>query len=427
MRGAKVFWFFFAKKNCLLALPLTQAEFATLMAPLGPWGDRQAIAVSGGADSLCLAWLARSWGNPVALIVDHGLRPGSAGEASITTRRLAAFGVPSRTLTLTGLTPGPGLAARARQARYAAMIAACGALGLSDLLLGHHAGDQAETVLMRQEAASGRWGLAGMAPVSHRRTVRLVRPLLAVPPERLRATLHAAGLGWVEDPSNRDAAALRTRLRARLAGDSDGLAARLARSAEEAAAARAQAAMRIAAVLAARAELHPEGYAVLSPGPIAPDCLGALLRMLGGRLYGPDGTALARLAAAPGPATLGGVRLMAAGRLGAGLLLVREADAIGPDTGVADGAVWDGRFVVSLAGAAPPGLRVAALGDAAASWRQAGLPAAVLRTLPALWRGDALCAVPHLAGRLPEGAFTGWTNLCVKLTLCPPHPAVSAG
>ncbi len=412
----------------MLSLPLTSADFAALMAPLGPWGSRQAVAVSGGADSLCLAWLAKRWGDPFALIVDHGLRRESAAEAAITSERLAGFGVPSRTLKLTGLLPGPGLAARAREARYAALISACGELGLSDLLVGHHAGDQAETVLMRQEAASGAWGQAGMSPVAHRRMIRLVRPLLAVAPGRLRATLLAAGLDWVEDPSNRSPAALRTRLRARLEADESGLDARLARSASEAADARLQAAAAMASVLALRAQIRPGGYAILSPGPIGPDCLGALIRMLGGATYAPDTAVLARLAAAPGPATLGGVRLMAAGRLGAGLLLVREESAIGPDVAAASGAVWDCRFVMSAVETLPPGLRVSAVGAASASLRGlTDLPSVVLRTLPALWYGGTLIAVPHLASRLPEGAFTGWTNLRVKLTLCPPHPAASAG
>ncbi len=407
---------------------LTDSEFAARMAPLGPWGKRQAVAVSGGADSLCLAWLMKRWGDPVALIVDHGLRPESAAEARITCNRLAAFGVTSRTLRLTGLPHGPGLAARAREARYAALIAACATLGLSDLLLGHHEGDQAETVLMRQEAASGAWGLGGMSSVSHRGTLRLVRPLLGVAPERLRTTLAAAGLSWVEDPSNRDTTALRTRLRNRLAADNTGLADRLLRSARQAGDRRARSAAAIASVLASRARLFPEGYAILSPGPIGADCLGALLRMIGGRRYGPDSDAVARLAASPGPATLGGVRLMQAGRLGPGLLAVREEAALGPDIGVTDGALWDGRFVVSAPAELPGGLRVSALGDEAARLRRlAGLPAAVLRPLPAIWRDGALCGVPHLASRLPKEAITGWTNRCVKITLCPPHPAASAG
>ena len=406
---------------------ITNTEFAALMAACSPPSPQTAVAVSGGADSLCLAWLARQWGASLGLIVDHGLRAGSAAEAALTARRLAGFGMAARTLRLAGLTPGPGLAARARAARYAALAGACAECGITDLLLGHHALDQAETVLMRQEAASGVWGLAGMAPVTHRRGLRLLRPLLGVQPARMRATLRAAGIGWVEDPSNQDRAALRTRLRARLAAD-PGMSARLLALAAEARAARDDSARRMATFLAARASLFAEGYALLTPGPIAPDCLGALIRMLGGKGYGPDAGALARCAALMAPATLGGVRLAPAGRLGPGTLLVREPAAIGPAVPAVDGAVWDGRFVLSAAAPLPPALRVSALGAQAAGFRRLShLPFAVLRTLPALWHGGDICAVPHLGYRATEAAFTGWTNVGLRMTLCPAHAATGAG
>ena len=417
---------FFKKEGLALPAAITDAEFQDHLEQCAPLGTRIAIAVSGGADSLCLAWLARHR-DATALIVDHGLRSESAAEAALTAERLAAFGIESRVLRLAGLQRGPGLAARARAARYEALAEGCAALGVTDLLLGHHAMDQAETVLMRQEAASGAWGLAGMAPVTHRAGLRLLRPLLGVLPERLKVTLRAAGIGWAEDPSNEDQAALRTRLRARLAADC-GLATRLLAEAAHAARARREAAQRIAAVLARRASLFPEGYVLLTPGPIAPDCLGALLTMLGGLTYGPDSAALARCSATLAPATLGGVRLMPAGRLNDGaILLVREPAAMGPAVPAVDGAVWDGRFVLSAAASLPEGWRIAALGGQAPRFRHlTALPSAVLRTLPALWSGEAVCAVPHL-GYLAEGdAFTGWTKSGARLTLCPAHTVTGA-
>ncbi len=412
-------------------------EFAALMAHLGPWGRRVAVAVSGGADSLCLAWLAKRWGDPVGLIVDHGVRPESAAEAAVTVTRLASFGVPSHVLRL-HLPLGPGLAARARAARYAALTQACAELGLTDLLLGHHAQDQAETVLMRQDAASGPGGLAGMAALAEHHAVRLVRPLLGKQPHRLRATLRTACLAWVEDPSNRNPAALRTRLRDRLADDA-ALAARLLATAAQAAAARCLAEVQVATTLAERASLFPEGYALLTPGPLAPDCLAALIRMLGGRPYKPHARALARLAAAPAPATLGGVRLMPAGRLGQGrgqaggpgpgtLLLLREPVALASSVAAVDGAVWDGRFVLSAPGKLPPGTRMGALGQQAVGFGRAShLPYAVLRTLPALLAGPHILAVPHLGPAGDGGAFTGWTNPGVRMTLCPAYSAAGAG
>ena len=238
------------------------------MARLGPWDGarRVAVAVSGGADSLALALLAQDWGDPVALVVDHKLRPAAAAEAEWTRATLLARGIPATILRLDGLTPGPGVAARARRARYAALSAACRAAGLVDLLLGHHAGDQAETVLMRRRGQSGPDGLAGMAACVVTEDVRLLRPLLAFDPARLRAMAAAAGLTPVEDPTNTDLRTTRARLRREIGADRAALLA----AASEAGAARAMAEAEAAAELAARAEIRPERFAVLSPGPLDP-------------------------------------------------------------------------------------------------------------------------------------------------------------
>ena len=188
---------------------IAAAEFGAAMAPLGPFepAPHLAVAVSGGADSMALAVLAADWaalraGQVIALVVDHGLRAESRAEAELSRARLDALGIPSELLVLTGLRAGPGLAARARTARHEVLRAACARRGILHLLLGHHAADQAETIAMRMLARTGPAGLAGMAALVEVAAVRLLRPLLAMPPVRLRATLRARGIGWVEDPSN---------------------------------------------------------------------------------------------------------------------------------------------------------------------------------------------------------------------------------
>ena len=218
-------------------------RFAAEMDRLGPFEPRPqlAVAVSGGADSVALVLLAADWaarrgGAVLALTVDHGLRAESAAEADTTLHRLAALGVPGRKLTIAHLAHGPALAERAREARYHALLDACAAEGLPHLLLGHHRGDQVETVMMRALGASTARGLAGMPALLETRFVRLLRPLLGIPPGRLRALLTARGIPWIEDPSNRDPAARRSRLRAIRAdptGEGEGTRA-VARSAQEA-------------------------------------------------------------------------------------------------------------------------------------------------------------------------------------------------
>jgi tRNA(Ile)-lysidine synthase len=415
-------------------LPLNERElqgaFGRAMARLGPFEPRPAlaIAVSGGADSLALAVLAQAWaagqgGTVLALVVDHGLRPESAMEARQTIARLGRRDIAARLLTLRGLAKGPALAERARAARYAALEAACADLGILHLLLGHHAGDQVETLRMRQEAGSGPRGLAGMSAIVERRSVRLLRPILGIPPGALRALLRHAGLDWVEDPSNRDPATLRARIRADLA-DPEGTGTCTRALLERAwcnATMRSVEDGQLAEILAARVTLYPAGWAVLTGGPIAPGALAALLRAIGGKPYGAGSESVAALAGAPRPATLGGARLLPAGAAGpAGAwLVVREAAAMATPVPAETGALWDRRFRVHRA---PPGLSLGAVGcDSAQLRRHArGWPAAVLATLPALRAEGRLAVVPHL----------GWPDqrACQAVSLCfaPPHPLAGA-
>ena len=389
---------------------------------LGPWplSGRMAVAVSGGADSMALAVLARRFGNPLALIVDHRLRPESTDEAAETSARLASLGIESRILTLTGLRTGPGLAARARAARYAALAAAARQAGLSDLLLGHHAGDQAETFLIRQAARSGPNGLACMAWIVETPDLRLLRPLLATHPERLRDLLRGLGIGWVEDPGNSSPAATRTRMRAHLAEGSDRRNATLA-LAHAAGSARRERDMRLAARLAERVRLYPEGYSILSPGPADAALLAALIRGLTGAAYPAGGPALARLAASPPRGTLGGLRFLPAGRYGAGTLLVREEAAMQGPVAAVPGTRWDGRFRLESDVALPAGAEIAALGnDAILFRRRYGHGSAVLRTLPALRMAGEIRCVPHL------DYFNGWTNRSLRLSFCPSTPVAGA-
>ncbi len=297
-------------------------EFAGLMRPLGPFEPAPvlAVGVSGGADSMALALLARGWarargGDVLALVADHGLRAESGAEAELTRRRLAAQGIGARVLRL-GLRPGPRLAERARVARLTALEAAAAERGILHLLLAHHAGDQAETVLMRLLRGSGPDGLAGMAALRETQHLRILRPLLTVPPGRLRALLAGAGVAWVEDPSNQDRRSLRARLRA-LRDDADGtggatlglVQASLAYGRERAARER-----EVAAWLGAHAWLAAGPRRALLPaGPWPEGAAAALFRTIGGRAHLARG-AVARLAAAPRAATLGGARLRAGSR-----------------------------------------------------------------------------------------------------------------
>lgn len=376
------------------------------MAPLGPFGaaPRIAAGVSGGPHSLALALLADRWardrgGDLLALVADHGLRPDSGAEADGVAALLVARGIAARVLRL-GLSGGPGLQARARAARMAALGAVAAAEGRPWLLLGQHRGDQAETVLFRALRGSGPAGLAGMAAAREAGAALVLRPLLGVAPAALEAVVAAAGLVPVRDPSNSDPRFARVRLRAALAdpgGEGPGIAA-LAAAAAAFAARRARAEAALAARLAAAAEIRPEGFAWIDPDALGGDALAAaalaeLARLVGGAALAPAPAGAAALLEA-GAGTLGGAWL----RPGAGgrWLLARDPGAVAPPVPARAGACWDRRF--RLAGPGRAGWSLGALGAAAAGLRgRFMLPSAVLRALPAIRDPHgALAAVPLL-------------------------------
>lgn len=382
---------------------ITAGGFADAMAGLGPFepAPRVAVAVSGGADSMALGLLADSWvramgGSMVALIVDHGLRAESAPEAGEAASRLQAFGIVARVLRLTGLVHGPGLASRARAMRFAALRSACADAGIVHLLLGHHAADQAETVLIRALGGTGPTGLAAMPALAEAAQVRLLRPLLRIQPRALRAYLRKAGVNWTEDPSNGDLRALRPRLRM-LRADREGAGAAtsaLVAAAAASSAARADQDALVAMLLSERVSFRPEGFVVIDGGPLAPAALSALIQAVSGAGFPPSPRKVAALAASPRPATLAGTRLVPSR---AGLLLVREAAAAGSPIAAVPGALWDGRFRLPLKSSPPAGALLGALGGDASRLRcRSPLPAAVLHGLPAVRCGESLVAVPHL-------------------------------
>jgi tRNA(Ile)-lysidine synthase len=175
-------------------------------------GETVLVAVSGGADSVALlsilVALAPAWHLTVhALHVDHGLRADSDRDAELVCALAARLGVPAN---VERVRVGPGsVEAAARAARYAALEAWADRLGASRIAVGHTADDQAETVLMRVLGGAGMRGLAAIPPVRG----RIIRPLLEVRRQTLRDALTAEGVGWVEDPSNRDLKFLRNRIR----------------------------------------------------------------------------------------------------------------------------------------------------------------------------------------------------------------------
>ena len=413
--------------------PLTAASFAALIAPLGPFGSRPTIAVatSGGGDSLALCLLAHAWarrrgGVVIALTVDHGLRPASAGEARRVAGWLAAHGIEFHILRWRGAKPRSGIQATAREARYRLLTGWCRGHGVVHLLLGHHLEDQAETVLLRLARQSGADGLAGMAAILERDGVRLLRPLLGTAKARLRAGLTAWGQQWLDDPSNADPTFARTRARNLLEGLEPAAltAPRLAATARRMGEARAVLETATAAFLAHSVMVHPAGLCWLdgaafaaAPVDVARRALARVLMCTGGTAYPSRTERLERLLTAVRDGTIGGGRTLQGCRIlghRGRLLCCREPAAARDVLTLYPGitAAWDRRFAVDVrrsrrrAPSARPlsGLSLRRLGNE--GWaaiaahqptvRATSVPPPARPALPALWSADTVLAVPHV-------------------------------
>jgi tRNA(Ile)-lysidine synthase len=179
-------------------------------------GSRVLVACSGGPDSLALfdlllALPASSRPELHVAAVDHGLRPEAAGEAQAAVDYARSRGVTGRVLPVR--VPRPSMAA-ARTARYGVLVEEARRLGAAALAVGHTATDQAETLLDRLTRGAGLVGLAAMPALRPLLPgLALVRPLLDVTAAETRAYVAALGLPAVEDPTNRDPAYKRSRLR----------------------------------------------------------------------------------------------------------------------------------------------------------------------------------------------------------------------
>ena len=290
--------------------PALVQRFADDLDALIGSGGRVGIAVSGGPDSLALLLLAAA-ARPGALeaaTVDHGLREESAAEAQFVAETSARLAIPHAILR----PPSPirgSLQSAARAARYALLEEWRAARGLDHVLTAHHADDQAETLLMRLNRGSGLAGLSSIRAING----HVARPLLGWRRAELAAVVAAAGLTWIEDPSNADPRFDRARLRARLpaVGWLDPVA--LSRSAAALAEAEQALAWVTDRAWAERAMPEGDGWIVEVAGLPADLVRRLVLRALTEVAPGatPRGAALAHLIAtlgAGGIATLAGVK-----------------------------------------------------------------------------------------------------------------------
>ena len=175
------------------------------------------LAVSGGADSVALAFLLTKGGKKrnaakrfVILHVDHGLRQESKEEFRFVKSLAKRLGVPFKGVhAKVTRKRGESLEMAARRVRLAFFERMSKELKLDAIATGHHMDDVAETFLMKLRRAS----LAGIREQSEVGAIKFVRPLLGCRDKELKDYLRKYGEEWREDASNADCTIERNRVR----------------------------------------------------------------------------------------------------------------------------------------------------------------------------------------------------------------------
>jgi tRNA(Ile)-lysidine synthase len=172
------------------------------------------IAYSGGPDSKALLYAALDWGRASIHVahVDHGWRIESGQEALDLEREIKSLGLNFHTSRLEETKTEE----EARVARYAYFQRLREKIPYQALLLGHQAGDLAETVLKRIFEGAALTALTGMRPVSFFEGIELWRPLLSISRETIQEWLEEKKLPFLSDRTNEDPKFLRGRMRKEL-------------------------------------------------------------------------------------------------------------------------------------------------------------------------------------------------------------------
>ena len=176
------------------------------------------VAVSGGPDSLALAFLAKLYSikknvTSKFFIVDHKLRKESTLEAKFIKKILKKNLINSEILTWKGTKPSTNIQALARKKRYELLFAKCGQLKVKNILLGHHQDDLFENFFIRLLRGSGLKGLVSLDKKNRFGNINLLRPLLDQEKTDLIFLSKNVFNFYVQDPSNEDIKYQRIKIR----------------------------------------------------------------------------------------------------------------------------------------------------------------------------------------------------------------------
>ncbi len=187
------------------------------------------VAVSGGPDSLALAFLSKIYSVKKKLkvkyyIIDHKLRTGSTAEAKYIKKILSRFYINAEILHWQGKKPKKNIQSLARSKRFELLLMKAQKFGINHILLGHHQGDLFENFFIRIIRGSGLKGLISLGKKTKLQNVNILRPLINQKKEDLVFISKKVFDFYVKDPTNNDEKFQRVRIRKLLNGlKNDGL------------------------------------------------------------------------------------------------------------------------------------------------------------------------------------------------------------
>ncbi len=165
------------------------------------------VGVSGGADSLALAFLSKLYAfknnlNPKFYVVDHRLRKDSTKEALKVKKILKSLKIYSEILTWKGKKPFNKIQSSARKKRYDLLFSKCNKFRIYNLVVGHHIDDLFENFFLRLVRGSGLKGLVSLGEETKIANIKLLRPLIRFNKKDLIYISKFVFNFYVEDPSN---------------------------------------------------------------------------------------------------------------------------------------------------------------------------------------------------------------------------------
>ena len=182
--------------------------------------DKIGVAVSGGPDSLALAFFTKCFSikkniNCYFFLVDHGLRKESQKEAKYVASELKKFNIFIKLIKWKGKKPKSNIHHYARIHRYDLVLKNCKKMKIKKLLLGHHQDDLIENFFIRLFRGSGLKGLASFGAESGLKegNIKIIRPLINHEKSDLEYVSKKVFKFFINDPSNTDEKFTRSRIR----------------------------------------------------------------------------------------------------------------------------------------------------------------------------------------------------------------------